>query len=109
MASPTWRCGRTIRAGMDAAVSDRAAAFRQSEGGAMSILFAATYPKRRRATRQLARNDLDTMIRTPVVLAALGIGSRAKRFGAPLVLQSARWRCLANRELNGVAVFHRRR
>jgi len=47
---------------MDAAVSDRAAAFRQSEGGAMSILFAATY----RATRQLARNDLDTMIRTPV-------------------------------------------
>ena len=32
----------------------------------MSILFAATYPKRRRATRQLARNDLDTMIRTPV-------------------------------------------
>jgi hypothetical protein len=32
----------------------------------MSMLFAATYPKHRRATRQRARDDLDKMIRAPV-------------------------------------------
>jgi hypothetical protein len=32
----------------------------------MSMLFAATYPKRRRAARQLARDDIDKMIRATV-------------------------------------------
>ena len=38
-----------VRAVMDAARSERAAVFGQSEGGAMSMLFAATYPERTRA------------------------------------------------------------
>jgi pimeloyl-ACP methyl ester carboxylesterase len=38
-----------VRAVMDAAGSDRAALFGQSEGGPMSILFAATHPERTRA------------------------------------------------------------
>ena len=38
-----------VRAVMDAASSERAAIFGQSEGGAMSMLFAATYPDRTRA------------------------------------------------------------
>jgi len=38
-----------VRAVMDAAGSDRAAIFGHSEGGVMSILFAATYPDRVRA------------------------------------------------------------
>jgi pimeloyl-ACP methyl ester carboxylesterase len=38
-----------VRAVMDAAVSERAALFGISEGGAMSMLFAATYPERTRA------------------------------------------------------------
>jgi len=38
-----------VRAVMDAAGSERAALFGLSEGGAMSILFAATYPERTRA------------------------------------------------------------
>ncbi len=42
----------------------------------MSMLFAATHPKRRRATRQLARNDLDTMIRAPLAGIA---GNRSRQ------------------------------
>jgi pimeloyl-ACP methyl ester carboxylesterase len=38
-----------VRAVMDAAGSERAAVFGISEGGAMSMLFAATYPERTRA------------------------------------------------------------
>src|ERR1700758_3398884 len=38
-----------VRAAMDAAGSERAALFGSSEGGAMSILFAATYPQRAQA------------------------------------------------------------
>ena len=38
-----------VRAVMDAVGSERAALFGQSEGGAMSMLFAATYPERTRA------------------------------------------------------------
>jgi class 3 adenylate cyclase/pimeloyl-ACP methyl ester carboxylesterase len=38
-----------VRAVMDAASSERAAVFGVSEGGAMSMLFAATYPERTRA------------------------------------------------------------
>src|SRR6516164_11855609 len=38
-----------VRAVMDAAGSERAALFGVSEGGAMSMLFAATYPQRTRA------------------------------------------------------------
>jgi pimeloyl-ACP methyl ester carboxylesterase len=38
-----------VRAVMDAAGSERAALFGMSEGGAMSMLFAATYPERTRA------------------------------------------------------------
>ncbi len=38
-----------VRAVMDAAGSERAALFGYSEGGPMSVLFAATYPKRTRA------------------------------------------------------------
>ena len=38
-----------VRAVMDAAGSDRAALFGQSDGGPMSVLFAATYPDRARA------------------------------------------------------------
>ena len=38
-----------VRAVMDAVGSERAALFGQSEGGAMSMLFAATYPARTRA------------------------------------------------------------
>lgn len=38
-----------VRAVMDAAASDRAALFGYSEGGPMSVLFAATYPERTRA------------------------------------------------------------
>ena len=38
-----------VRAVMDAAGSERAALFGVSEGGAMSMLFAATYPERTRA------------------------------------------------------------
>jgi class 3 adenylate cyclase len=38
-----------VRAVMDAAGSERAAVFGMSEGGAMSMLFAATYPERTRA------------------------------------------------------------
>ena len=38
-----------VRAVMDASGSERAAVFGQSEGGAMSMLFAATYPERTRA------------------------------------------------------------
>ena len=37
-----------VRAVMDAAGSERAALFGLSEGGPMSILFAATYPERTR-------------------------------------------------------------
>src|SRR6059036_4167898 len=38
-----------VRAVMDAAGSERAALFGYSEGGPMSVLFAATYPERTRA------------------------------------------------------------
>ena len=38
-----------IRAVMDAAGSERAALFGLSEGGPMSVMFAATYPERTRA------------------------------------------------------------
>ena len=38
-----------VRAVMDAAGSERAALFGYSEGGPMSVLFAATYPARTRA------------------------------------------------------------
>lgn len=38
-----------VRAVMDAAGSERAALFGLSEGGAMSVLFAATYPERTRS------------------------------------------------------------
>ena len=38
-----------VRAVMDAAGSERAALFGVSEGGGMSMLFAATYPERTRA------------------------------------------------------------
>ena len=38
-----------VRAVMDAAGSERAALFGSSEGGLMSVLFAATYPERTRA------------------------------------------------------------
>src|ERR671922_1891101 len=38
-----------LRAVMDAAGSERAALFGSSEGGLMSVLFAATYPERTRA------------------------------------------------------------
>src|SRR5438132_1669023 len=38
-----------VRAVMDAVGSERAALFGVSEGGAMSMLFAATYPERTRA------------------------------------------------------------
>jgi pimeloyl-ACP methyl ester carboxylesterase len=43
-----------VRAVMDAAGSDRAALFGSSEGGLMSVLFAATYPERTRALVALA-------------------------------------------------------
>jgi class 3 adenylate cyclase len=43
-----------VRAVMDAAGSERAALFGSSEGGLMSVLFAATYPKRTRALVALA-------------------------------------------------------
>jgi pimeloyl-ACP methyl ester carboxylesterase len=43
-----------VRAVMDAAGSERAALFGSSEGGLMSILFAATYPERTRALIALA-------------------------------------------------------
>src|ERR687893_38108 len=38
-----------VRAVMDAAGSERAALFGSSEGGLMSVLFAATYPERTQA------------------------------------------------------------
>ena len=43
-----------VRAVMDAAGSERAAIFGSSEGGLMSVLFAATYPERTRALIALA-------------------------------------------------------
>jgi class 3 adenylate cyclase len=43
-----------LRAVMDAAGSERAALFGSSEGGLMSVLFAATYPERTRALVTLA-------------------------------------------------------
>ena len=43
-----------VRAVMDAAGSERAAIFGSSEGGLMSVLFAATYPERMRALITLA-------------------------------------------------------
>src|SRR5215210_4115451 len=43
-----------VRSVMDAAGSDRAALFGSSEGGLMSVLFAATYPERTRALIALA-------------------------------------------------------
>ncbi|MBA2361667.1 MAG: adenylate/guanylate cyclase domain-containing protein [Actinobacteria bacterium] len=43
-----------VRAVMDAAGSERAAIFGSSEGGLMSVLFAATYPQRTRALIALA-------------------------------------------------------
>jgi len=43
-----------VRAVMDAAGSQRAALFGSSEGGLMSVLFAATYPERTRALTALA-------------------------------------------------------
>jgi pimeloyl-ACP methyl ester carboxylesterase len=43
-----------VRAVMDAAGSERAALFGSSEGGLMSVLFAATYPERTRALIALA-------------------------------------------------------
>jgi pimeloyl-ACP methyl ester carboxylesterase len=43
-----------VRAVMDAAGSERAAIFGSSEGGLMSVLFAATYPERTRALVALA-------------------------------------------------------
>ena len=43
-----------VRAVMDAAGSERAAIFGSSEGGLMSVLFAATYPERTRALITLA-------------------------------------------------------
>jgi hypothetical protein len=47
----------------------------------MSMLFAATYPKSRWATRQLARNDLDTMIRAPVAGIAVNRSRQTMRAG----------------------------
>ena len=43
-----------VRAVLDAAGSDRAALFGASEGGNLSVLFAATYPARVRALVLLA-------------------------------------------------------
>jgi hypothetical protein len=53
----------------------------QSEGRTMSMLFAAMYPKRRRATRQLARNDLDTIIRAPAAGTANDRSRQTMRAG----------------------------
>jgi hypothetical protein len=66
---------------MEGAGSDRAVAFEQSEEGTMSMRFAAPYPKRRRATHQLARNDLATMIRAPVAGIAGNRSHQSKRAG----------------------------
>ena len=47
-----------VRAVMDAAGSERAALFGQSEGGPMSVLFAAAHPERTRALVVLGRQRL---------------------------------------------------
>ena len=78
-----------VRAVMDAAGSGRAALLGASEGGPMSILFAATYPKRTRAlilygayahfyTWVMGREALEDFIRG--IESSWGTGANAPRF-----------------------------
>ena len=83
-----------VRAVMDAAGCERAALFGVSEGGAMSVLFAATYPERTQAlvlygtyshfpTWVLANEKLEEFLsrssKTGVPARACHISRRAKR------------------------------
>src|SRR5258708_1189098 len=78
-----------VRAGMDGGGSGRAVLLGASEGGPMSILFAATYPERTRAlvlygayahfhTWVMGREALEEFIRG--IDAAWGTGASAPRF-----------------------------
>jgi len=73
-----------VRAVMDAAGSERAALFGQSEGGPMSILFAATYPQRTRAlvlfgafARHAARDWPEAQLEARVAQLERGWGAGA--------------------------------
>ena len=78
-----------VRAVMDAAGSDRAALFGISEGGAMSVLFAATYPERTQAlvlygtyshfsTWVLAKSKLEAFLK--VIEESWGTGATLSYF-----------------------------
>jgi pimeloyl-ACP methyl ester carboxylesterase len=72
-----------VRAVMDAVGSDRAALYGNSDGGAMSMLFAATYPERTRALvlygaySHYPRSLTD---RAPLSKQLIALGGRAKRY-----------------------------
>jgi pimeloyl-ACP methyl ester carboxylesterase len=79
-----------IRAVMDAVGSERAALFGMSEGGGMSLLFAATYPERTRALvlyGSYARHPTVTADNLPQHLDLIdrfwGTGEYSVRFMAP--------------------------
>jgi class 3 adenylate cyclase len=82
-----------VRAVMDAAGSDRAALFGVSEGGPMSLLFAATYPKRATALvlyGSFARHprlsvEKDREERLALIERAWGTGDYAMQMFAPSI------------------------
>ena len=71
-----------VRAVMDAVGSSRAALFGLSEGGPMSLLFAATYPERARAL-VLCMAALRVTRRLPTRRSCSAILNRSKASGAP--------------------------
>ncbi|HEX6442145.1 MAG TPA: alpha/beta fold hydrolase [Stellaceae bacterium] len=89
-----------VRAVMDAVGSERAAIFGASEGGAMSLLFAATYPERTRALilyGTFARYDAQVWARRITQLDAViadierswGTGETLRRYAPSLATDEA--------------------
>jgi class 3 adenylate cyclase len=95
-----------VRAVMDAACCERAALFGVSEGGPMSLLFAATYPERARAlvlygsyARRPMKSADDIIPHIELIDRAWGTGEYMARFNAPSRASDETFRrALARRE-----------